>query len=397
MILELTQNPAAALAVFCLACAVVPSGSADVLHKVFRNDFLVGNVVGNSGKFGSMRKDPREAQVLVREFNCLTAENLMKSEYLQPRPGEFHFEGADEFVKFALRHDMELVGHALVWHAQAPDWFFKDAEGQPVSREVMVERMRNHIHTVVGRYKGRIKYWDVVNEAVDTKWVVDESLPPDEEGNPQKKQVAFYRDSPWHQIIGEDFIELAFRFAHEADPSARLIYNDYGMTGKAKAAFVAEMVRSLRAKGVPVHGIGMQGHWHLEYPEPEALAEAIDLFAATGAKVSITELDIGVLPRAGSQQGADIAQNEELRTELNPYTNGVPQEVLAEQAEKYRTLFEVLKAKRRDIERVTFWGVSDQYSWRNGWPVRGRTAHPLLFDSDFQPKPAYHAVKAAGH
>jgi GH35 family endo-1,4-beta-xylanase len=387
---------------FCLCAAVsLSTGHGVPLKEAFKDDFLIGTAVGSREKEAAppyvfpMRHDSQELEIVKREFNCLTAENLMKWQYLQPRPGYFNFDEADEFVDFAEKNNQVIVGHALVWHAMLPGWVFKDGQGQPVSREVLIERMREHIHRVVGRYKGRIKYWDVVNEAVDTKMVVDESLPPDAEGNPQKKMVAFYRDSPWRQIIGDDYIELAFRFAHEADPDALLLYNDYSMTHPEKAAFVADMVRGLKAKGVPVHGVGMQAHWHLEYPSMEELQTAINLLADAGVKVGLTELDVGILPLLDDYQGADIDKSEQLRSELNPYTNGVPDEVLQEQAGKYRAIFDLLLSNRETVERVTFWGVADQYSWLNYWPVQGRTAHPLLFDRSYRPKPAFHALKKA--
>ncbi|MDF7826213.1 endo-1,4-beta-xylanase [Pontiellaceae bacterium B12227] len=382
---------------FCIIWASVMTSNGAPLKDAFADDFLMGTALGSRARNHSykfpMRKDARELELVAQEFNCVTAENLMKMEYLQPKEGFFNFEQADEFMAYAEQNDLVVVGHALVWHSQAPGWLFKDKEGNPVSREVLIERMRKHIHTVVGRYKGRIKYWDVVNEAIDTKMVLDDTLPPDEEGNPQKKQVAFYRNSPWLQIIGEDYIELAFRFAHEADPEARLLYNDYSMTDKAKVDFAAEMIRGLKARGITVHGAGMQAHWHLDYPDVEALQYSIDTLVSAGVKVSITELDIGVLPRASEYHGADVNRREELRAELNPYSNSIPAEVLNEQAEQYRAVFDVFLANSEHIERVTVWGVTDRYTWKSDWPVPGRSAYPLLFDRAYQPKPAYHALK----
>jgi endo-1,4-beta-xylanase len=377
-------------------CAVlftaVLSGCAAPLKDAYKGDFLIGTALGSREARGEpkyiypMRQNRQELEVAAREFNCVTAENLMKWQYLQPRPGFFNFDQADEFVAFAEKNRQTVVGHALVWHAMLPGWVFEDADGATVTREVLIERMRDHIHTVVGRYKGRIKYWDVVNEAVDTK------EHRDEEGELIRRE-AFYRDSPWRQIIGDDYIELAFRFAHEADPDALLLYNDYAMTHPEKVDFVADMVRRLKAKGVPVHGVGIQAHWHLEYPSMEELDNAVRDLSKVGVKVSLTELDVGVLPLATDYRGADISKEVELQEELDPYTDEVPQEVLEKQAEKYRAIFEVLLRHRTKIERVTFWGISDEYSWMNDWPVKGRTAYPLLFDRKLKPKPAYHALK----
>ena len=381
-----------------LAMAITAlSGFAAPLKEVFADDFLIGSAIGSRDVRHPysfpMRQDPRELEVLAREFNCITAENIMKWQYIHPQPELFNFDQADEFMAYAEKNGLAVVGHTLVWHSQTPDWLFKDETGNPVTRDVLIERMRKHIHTVVGRYKGRIKYWDVVNEAVDTEMVEDKTLPLDKEGKPQKKQVAFYRDSPWRRIIGGDYIELAFRFAHEADPDALLLYNDFSLEDKEKTLFVADMVRDLKAKGVPIHGIGTQGHWHLDYPSMEDLQSAIDILAATGVKISITELDVGVLPQADSHKGADINDRAELRDELNPYTAGAPADVLARQAEKYKSIFEVLLRNRGAVERVTLWGLSDKYSWLNNYPVRGRTDYPLLFDRNCQPKPAYFAIQ----
>jgi GH35 family endo-1,4-beta-xylanase len=372
----------------------VVSGNAMPLKDAYEGDFLIGCAMGSVEVDGApshvfpMRKDQRELEIVKREFNSVTAENLMKWQYLNPAPGKFNFTEADEFVDFAEKNGQVVVGHAPVWHAMLPGWVFVDENGGAVSREELIERMREYIHTVVGRYKGRVKYWDVVNEAVETKEYTDEN-------GKLVQREAFLRDSLWRKIIGDDYIELAFRFAHEADPEALLLYNDYGMTHPEKAAFVADMVRGLKARGVPIHGVGIQAHWHLEYPSTEELQAAIDMYASAGVKVSLTELDIGVLPLATDYRGADISKQVELQEELNPYTNGVPVEVLRQQAEKYRAMFDVLLKNREDVERVTFWGVSDAYSWRNNWPVQGRTGHPLLFDRNYESKSAYHALQQA--
>ena len=369
------------------------------LKEVYVDDFLVGVALGSRQVKGPayvypVSKDPQELEVLAREFNCVTAENLMKPCYMRSSLDAFNFEQADEFVDLAEDHDLAVVGHVLVWHAQTPEWFFQNDQGRPVSRNQLIERMRDHIHTIVGHYKGRIKYWDVVNEAVETRMGVDPENPTKPDGSPNKIREAFFRRSPWLEIIGEDYIELAFRFAHEADPEAILIYNDYGMTHRSKAEFVAEnIVSRLKGKGVAIHGVGMQAHWHLQYPKIEDLQAAIDIFAAADVHISITELDVGLLPLAHDHQGADISIRVDLQDALNPYTQSVPPRVLERQAEKYRAIFDLFLENREEIDRITFWGISDRDSWLNSHPVRGRTAHPLLFDRNFQPKPAYEILR----
>ena len=352
------------------------------LKDLYADHFLVGNILAGGIDGNSLfRQDKEELALLIGEFNCLTAENSMKMQYVQPEEGVFNFKSSDALLHIADKAGMEVVGHALVWHHQVPHWIFKDSEGNPVSREVLIQRMKDHIFEVVGRYKGKIKYWDVVNEAVDLRY---------ENG----QQVAFYRESPWYTIIGEDYIELAYRFAHEADPDALLLYNDYSMTDLVKTQFVADMVSELKGKGIPIHGIGMQGHWHLEWPSSRNLRKALDILSAVNVKVSISELDLRVLPHPKeTEMGADIRLNIERLNELDPYTKGIPEKMLKKQAKKYASLFKVFLEYSDVIERVSFWGVVDHHSWLRDWPVKGRTVYPALFDRDYSPKPAYFAIR----
>ena len=352
------------------------------LKNLYADHFLVGNILAGGIDGNSLfRQDKEELALLIGEFNCLTAENSMKMQYVQPEEGVFNFKSSDALLHIADKAGMEVVGHALVWHHQVPHWIFKDSEGNPVSREVLIQRMKDHIFEVVGRYKGKIKYWDVVNEAVDLRY---------ENG----QQVAFYRESPWYTIIGEDYIELAYRFAHEADPDALLLYNDYSMTDLVKTQFVADMVSELKGKGIPIHGIGMQGHWHLEWPSSRNLRKALDILSAVNVKVSISELDLRVLPHPKeTEMGADIRLNIERLNELDPYTKGIPEKMLKKQAKKYASLFKVFLEYSDVIERVSFWGVVDHHSWLRDWPVKGRTVYPALFDRDYSPKPAYFAIR----
>jgi endo-1,4-beta-xylanase len=352
------------------------------LKDLYADKFLVGNILSGGIEGDSLfRQDREELALLIGEYNCLTAENSMKMQYVQPEEGVFNFKSSDALMHIADKAGMEVVGHALVWHHQVPHWIFKDKKGDPVSREVLIQRMKDHIFKVVTRYKGKIKFWDVVNEAVDLKY---------ENG----QQVAFYRESPWYKIIGEDYIELAYRFAHEADPDALLLYNDYSMTDLVKTQFVADMVKDLKGKGIPIHGVGMQGHWHLEWPTDSDLRKALDILSAVDVKISVSELDLRVLPHPkDTEMGADIRLNIKRMNELDPYTDGIPPSVLNLQAEKYASIFKIFLEYSDVIERVSFWGVLDHYSWLRDWPVKGRTAYPALFDRDYRPKPAYFAIR----
>jgi endo-1,4-beta-xylanase len=262
----------------------------------------------------------------------------------------------------------------LVWHNQTPDWVFQDAQGKPVDRDTLLQRMRDHIHTVVGRYKGRIHEWDVVNEAI-----YDDG--------------ALRVTNKWHQIIGDDFIAKAFQFAHEADPAAKLNYNEFALEDKpAKRAGVIALVKNLKAQGVPITGVGLQTHVKLDSPTIAEVDAELRDFEKLGLHIAITELDVDVLPSAVKYRGADLTTNAMMRAELDIYTNGLPSSVQKALAKRYADLFALFLAHADSINRVTFWDVTDGDSWLNYWPVKPRTNYPLLFDREGQPKPAYDAV-----
>jgi endo-1,4-beta-xylanase len=271
---------------------------------------------------------------------------------------------------------MVMIGHTLVWHNQTPAWVFEDGKGNPADRETLLKRLRDHIHTVVGRYKGKIKGWDVVNEAINA----DGSM----------------RQSKWLKIIGEDYVAQAFRFAHEADPGAELYYNDYSLEDEPKRNGAVRLIQKLKDQGVHITGVGLQGHNKLNWPSMEQQDETIKAFAKLSLTVSITELDIDVLPQVDEDAGRNIKLTDELQPKLNPYRSGLPKPVVDEQAEMYRKLFVVYLKHRAVIDRVTFWGVTDGDTWLNNWPVRGRTNYPLLFDREGKPKAAFDALITVG-
>jgi len=261
----------------------------------------------------------------------------------------------------------------LIWHQQTPDWVFQDAGSKPASRELLLQRMESHINAVVGRYKGRVQSWEVVNEALD------------EDGR--------FRKTPWLKQIGADYIIKAFEFAHRADPDARLYYNDYNLYQPAKRKGAALLVRQLQEMAVDIDGIGMQGHYGLDKPDMGDFEDSIKAFAELGVPVFVTELDMSVLPFPDQADwGADISVDLELNERLNPYAAGLPQDVQEMQADRYLQLFRILLANREAIGRVVFWGVNDAQSWKNDWPMRGRTDYPLLFDRENRPKPVYYDV-----
>jgi len=343
------------------------------LKDALQGSFLIGTAL-NPAQF--TERDARAAALVKAQFDSISPENVLKWASVHPEPDRYDFDLADKYVAFGEKNHMFIVGHTLVWQHQTPKWVFEDAKGNPVDRETLLRRMREHIQTVVGRYKGRVNGWDVVNEALNDDGTLGQT--------------------PWLKIIGEDYIAKAFVFAHEADPKAELQYNDYSLENEAKRNGAIELIRKLRAQGVPVTGVGLQGHYRIDWPSVDQVDAAIAAFAKLGVKVMITELDVDVLPPAMQYRGADISANVELQPKLNPYTNGLPDSLQQTLAKRYADLFGVFLKHRGELTRVTFWGVTDASSWLNNWPVPGRTNYPLLFDRDGRPKPAFDAViKAA--
>jgi endo-1,4-beta-xylanase len=351
------------------APSAAAASAQPALKDAFAQTFLIGAALNAAQFEGS---DTVGAALVKKHFNTISPENVLKWEWVHPRPGVYDFTKADRYVDFGIRNGMFIVGHTLVWHNQTPRWVFQDASGNPATRDTLLARLRDHIHTVVGRYRGRIKGWDVVNEALD------------EDGT--------LRRSPWFDILGEDYILEAYQFAHEADPDAELYYNDYSLENAPKRSGAVALISKLLAQGVPIRSVGLQGHDKLGWPTVAQQDSTINAFAALGLKVSITELDIDVLPPVTRPTTADVSIREQLRTQANPYTAGLPDSVQSALAKRYAELFAVFLKHRGVVTRVTFWGVADGDSWLNNWPMRGRTSYPLLFDRRGQPKPAFEAV-----
>ena len=316
--------------------------------------------------------DSRGIEIVKKQFNTISPENDLKWESVHREPGKYNFETADKYVEFGEKNNMFIVGHALVWHNQTPKWVFEDGKGNPASREVLLERMREHIFTVVGRYKGKIKGWDVVNEAINDDGTMRQSL--------------------WLKIIGEDFIAKAFEFAHEADPNAELYYNDYSLEIPAKRKGAIELIKKLLAKKIPIYAVGLQGHNNMTFPTLSEQDKTISEFTKLGIKVNITELDVSVLPDPEGFNGAEVTLNFEAKEKLNPYKNALPDEMQKKLAKRYAELFSVFLKHHKNIDRITFWNVTDKESWLNDFPVRGRTNYPLLFDRGGKSKPAFNAV-----
>ncbi|HEY3405483.1 MAG TPA: endo-1,4-beta-xylanase [Ohtaekwangia sp.] len=311
---------------------------------------------------GALKTD--EARLITQEFNSITAENAMKMGPIHPKENEYFWTNADSIVAFAQRNNMKLRGHTLCWHNQAPKWMFTDAKGDTVSKDVLLQRLKDHITTVVSRYKGKIYAWDVVNEVISDK------------------AGEFYRPSAWYKICGEDYIAKAFQYAHAADPQAILFYNDYNEIDPVKREKIFKMVMELKAAGVPIHGVGLQAHWAINEPSAEQLDKTLARFAETGLKLQITELDISVYPK---EHNARERKSEDFDTTFGS-------EKAQKQKEVYKMCFEAFRKYKQYISGVTFWNISDRSSWLDNFPVRGRKDYPLLFDNNLNPKEAYREV-----
>jgi endo-1,4-beta-xylanase len=341
----------------------------NTLKKAFKEYFLIGASLNQAQIF---EKDKIGINIVKAHFNTISPENILKWEAVHPEPNRYNFESADRYVALGEKYGMFVIGHTLVWHNQTPKWVFQDSQGNLVKRNELLKRMREHIQKVVGRYKGKIKGWDVVNEAL--------------------KEDGTLRDSLWLKIIGEDYIAKAFEFAHEADPQAELYYNDYSLENEPKRRGAIKLIKNLQTKGIPIKAVGLQGHNNLTFPTLEQQDKTISEFAELGIKVNITELDVSVLPDPEGFSGAEVTLNFEMKEKLNPYQKGLPDEMQKKLADRYAALFRIFLKHHQSIDRITFWNVTDGDSWLNHFPVRERTNYPLLFDRQGMPKPAFESV-----
>jgi endo-1,4-beta-xylanase len=340
------------------------------LASSYQSLFKIGVAV-NSNEFSG--KDAAAAQVVAQQFNRATPENALKWQSLQAQPGQFDFSQADQFLDFAERNGMEIHGHTIVWYQQVPDWVFQPPDGQQMTRELLLQRLEAHMSALSDHFKDRIQYWDVVNEAYN------------DDGS--------FRSTQWHTIIGDDYIEQAFRLADQYFPNSKLVYNDFNLETPGKRDTVAKMVRDFKAKGVRIDAVGTQSHLRLQTPTLDAIEASLDTLSATGVEILVSELDVDVLPSAGQGQSANAAMNPA----LNPYVQCLPDGVVSQVATRWGSLFGAFVRHASQIHSVTIWGVSDAYSWLNNTPVNGRTNYGVLFDRNLEPKKDWQSViEAAG-
>lgn len=340
------------------------SNGTPSLKQLYKKDFGIGTAL-NSEQIEE--KDAKADLLIKQQFNMATPENVMKAEVIHPQWDTYNFDMADKMVAYCQKNDIKVNAHTLIWHSQMP-LFARRIQ----SVDSFKTFFTNHIKTVAGRYDGKVFSWDVVNEALN------------EDGT--------MRRSVFLNKLGEDFVTEAFRLAQQAAPNTQLYYNDYNNEQPAKRAGCIALIKKIQAAGVRIDGVGIQGHWHLGKIPLKEIEESIEAYAALGIKVMFTELDIEVLQRNFS--GADVGQTMQNNPNLNPYVNGLPDSVQQQLANDYEALFRLFLKHKDKISRVTFWGVNDGQSWLNGWPVRGRTNYPLLFNRNFQPKAAFYKVAA---
>ena len=332
--------------------------SAKGLKDYYKNYFPIGVAVTARDI-----KNPQETALILNQFNSLTPENAMKLGPIHPEENRYNWKDADSIVAFAQAHGLRVRGHNLCWHEQTPAWLFKDGAGNLVSKDVLLKRLKDHITTVVNRYKGKIYAWDVVNEAVD-----DDS-------------TKFLRNSLWYRICGEDYISKAFEYAHEAAPKAVLFYNDYNTERPDKRERVYKLLKKLVDAGVPINAVGLQGHWSVYEPDKKDLLATIKKFSSLGLKIQITELDISIYPWEKNRRAKRPGEADAYTPELEK-----------KQTDKYAEVFKIFRKYRNVITGITFWNLSDRNTWLDGYPVPGRKNYPLLFDQNFQPKKAYWKV-----
>lgn len=338
--------------------AIKPLAAIKGLKDYYKNYFPIGVAVSPR----ALKTD--EAQLILQQFNSVTPENALKMGPIHPTENNYDWRGADSIVAFALRNHLRIRGHTLAWHNQSPRWFFTDSTGKTVSKEVLLQRLKEHITTVVSRYKGKIYAWDVVNEVISDK--------PDE----------YFRPSEFYKICGEEFVTKAFQWAHEADPDAILFYNDYNEINPVKREKIFRLVKSLKDAGVPIHGLGLQGHWAINEPSKGQLDSTLKRFSELGVTLQITELDISVYPK-------EHTARERKATDVNAVFTAEREQ---KQMEAYAMCFALFRKYKNVISGVTFWNISDRDSWLDNFPVKGRKDYPLLFDKNLEPKKAFWQV-----
>ena len=325
------------------------------LKDFYEDYFIIGVAVGPNNLEGD------EGELIKKHFNSLTAENVMKPGLLQPEEGKWNWGPADRIVEWAEANGLKMRGHTLCWHSQTGAWMFVDSLGNPASKELALKRLENHIKTVVSHYKGRVYAWDVLNEVITD--------------NDTAKSIYRIARNPWMQICGEEYIPKIFQWAHEADPDAVLVYNDYNTENPGKRDRIYTMVKGLLDAGVPIHAIGIQAHDELGTPTEENLRATIEKFSSLGLELQVTELDVSIYANRNDTIGVGFTPEREQK-----------------QMDLYKMEFDVYREYKDVFTGVTFWNVSDRRSWRDSRGGPQGKVYPLLFDENLKPKKVFWEV-----
>ena len=336
------------------------------LKQVFNSKFKIG-VALNKNQI--RQRQQKENELIKREFSSLTAENVMKWEEIHPKKDRYNFKTPDLLVSLSQDNNQDLIGHTLVWHNQIPRWVTREGNGSLLDKNSLFRNITDHISAVAGRYKGKIRGWDVVNEAI-----LDDGS---------------YRENDFYNISGEEYIFKSFEIANKIDPEAELYYNDFSMYKTEKCNAAVLLANKIRERGLRIDGIGLQAHWGLDYPSIDEIEKSILTIYEAGYRIHFTELDIDVLPNMWEIEGADLSDNFKSNDQLNPYKSSLPDSISNLLSNRYSEIFKLFSKHSDKIDRVTFWGLSDGHSWKNDWPAKGRTNYPLLFDRENNPKQSY--------
>ncbi len=346
-----------------VSCA--PQSKEQTLKSAYKDYFPIGVALGEN-----TFKDAKQDSLISLQFSSVTAENCMKPHQIGVAEGEYNFEPADCMLDYVEENGMVMRGHTLLWHSAAPDWFFApDKDGNEASKELILSRLERYITDVVTHFKGRVYCYDVVNEAISD--------------NPNHY---LRQNSVWYKHFGDsEFIEMAFKYAHAADPDALLFYNDYSVVNASKRANIINLVKELQAKDTPIHGIGIQGHWNIASPTREELVATIEDVKALGLKVQVTELDVRVNPHWA---GGALTIEEDKKHAIYEFTP----ELSAKLTAQYKMIFDTFREYRDVLSGVTFWNLYDGNTWLDRRQGNLGKNYPLLFDENMQPKEAYSAV-----
>lgn len=354
------------LCVAAILFAAHVSAQTSSLKETFKNDFLIGTAM-NAAQIEE--KNTAADRLIKQQFNAVTPENIMKAEIIQTGWDTYNFDLADKLVAFAKKNNMKVNAHTLIWHSQLPA-FMRHMQSADSVRQYFV----NHITKVASRYDGKVYSWDVVNEALN------------EDGT--------LRKSIFLDKLGDDYIVEAFRLAQKASPNSKLYYNDYNIEQPKKRAGAIGIIKKIQSAGVRIDGVGIQGHWKAGNVPMADIEESIKEYSALGMDVMFTELDLSVLPNPWDKITADVSATAQGSEKMNPYQKGLPDSAQQLLAKSYADLFTLFMKYKKNIGRITFWGVDDGQSWLNGFPIQGRTNYPLLFDRNFKAKPAFYSVIA---